>query len=399
MKLLQINSVYRYASTGRTTYELEKCMTDLGWDCYAACADMELEDDHHIKLGSLNGHRIHSLLARILGLQGFFSSCTTAKLLRWIKKIRPDVVHLRNLHSNYINILFLLRYLAKHDIPTVVTLHDFFFFTGGCCTANDYTCLKWHTACCKCTENKKKVIDPSPWVHKQKLKAFSKIRRLAVVGVAQWTTKQYNGMQHLPHAISRTIYNWIDLQIFAPAQVDKEAAFTAKQKDKFVIFGVATGWSREKGLHDFLALAQSLPEDVSVVLAGNVPKNVQLPDNITAIGPVQEVQKLAACYNAADVFVSMSYRETFGKVIAEAVSCGTPAVVYDITACGEIVADGAGYAVPPGAVDQVLTAVEKIRNAGKTAYTPACRAHAERHFDMQKNVLQYQQLYEELMEQ
>lgn len=398
MKLLQINSVYRYASTGRTTYELENCLTQLGWDCYAACAEMDFHDDHHMKLGSLNFHRIHSLLARLFGLQGFFSPFTTAKLLRWIRKVKPDVVHLRNLHSNYISIMPLLRYLAKHDIPTVVTLHDFFFFTGGCCFADDYGCEKWHTACSQCPQNKKALIDLSPWVHKQKLKAFGKIRRLAVVGVAKWTTKQYDKLQHLPHAISRTIYNWIDLDTFAPAQADKGSVFTQKQKDKFVILGVATGWSREKGLQDFLTLAQSLPEEASVVLVGNVPKTVPLPENITAIGPVKDVTKLAACYNAADVFVSMSYRETFGKVIAEAVSCGTPAVVYDITACGEIVADGAGYAVTPGAVDQVLAAVENIRSAGKQAYTAACRAHAEKHFDMHKNVLQYQQLYQELMD-
>lgn len=399
MKLLQINSVYRHASTGRTTYELEKSMTDLGWDCYAACADMELADDHHLKLGSLNCHRAHSMLARLLRLQGFFSPFTTARLLRWIKKVQPDVVHLRNLHSHYINIIPLLRYLAKHDIPTVVTLHDFFFFTGGCCFAEDYGCKKWLSACSKCPENKKALLDPSGWVHKQKLKAFRNIRRLAVVGVAQWTTKQYDRLQHLPHAVSRTIYNWIDLETFSPARVDKETVFTARQKDKFVVLGVATGWSREKGLQDFLTLAQSLPEDASVVLVGNVPKAVVLPENITAIGPVKDVHKLAQCYNAADVFVSMSYRETFGKVIAEAVSCGTPAVVYDITACGEIVAEGAGYAVTPGDVTAVLSAVQTIRAAGKQAYSPACRSHAEKNFDMRKNVLQYQQLYEELMEQ
>ena len=399
MKLLQINSVYRYASTGRTTYELEKTLSEQGWECYAACAEMEIEDDHHLKLGSLNCHRIHSLLARLTGLQGFYSPITTARLLRWMKKVKPDVVHLRNLHSNYISILPLLRYLARHDIPTVVTLHDFFFFTGGCCFAEDYGCQKWHVGCSECPHNRKALMDPSAWVHRQKLKAFSDIRRLAVVGVARWTTKQYDMLQHLPHAISRVIYNWIDLDTFTPMQVNKEAVFTEKQKDKFVILGVATGWNREKGLHDFLTLAELLPEEVSVVLVGNVPQDIQLPKNVTAIGPVRNVEKLSACYNAADVFVSMSYRETFGKVIAEAVSCGTPAVVYDITACGEIVAEGAGYAVTPGSVDRVLDAVEQIRAAGKQAYSRACRNHAEKNFDMRKNVQLYQQLYQELTEQ
>ena len=127
MRVLQINAVYNLSSTGRTTTELHKALLEKGHESYVAYSKSNKPDDENLyKIGSLLDCKIHALLSRITGKQGYYSHIPTLKLLKYMDKIKPDIVHLRNLHGNYINIPMLLKYLAKNRISTVITLHDFF---------------------------------------------------------------------------------------------------------------------------------------------------------------------------------------------------------------------------------------------------------------------------------
>ena len=51
---------------------------------------------------------------------------------------------------------------------------------------------------------------------------------------------------------------------------------------------------------------------------------------------------LAAAYAGADVFVFPSRTDTFGLVVIEALSCGTPVAAYPVPGPGDIIRDGAG---------------------------------------------------------
>ncbi|WP_432768032.1 MAG: glycosyltransferase family 1 protein [Sphingopyxis sp.] len=53
-------------------------------------------------------------------------------------------------------------------------------------------------------------------------------------------------------------------------------------------------------------------------------------------------EALAAAYAGADVFVFPSRTDTFGLVVIEALSCGTPVAAYPVPGPGDIVTDGAG---------------------------------------------------------
>ncbi|WP_282949815.1 MULTISPECIES: glycosyltransferase family 1 protein [unclassified Sphingopyxis] len=53
-------------------------------------------------------------------------------------------------------------------------------------------------------------------------------------------------------------------------------------------------------------------------------------------------ETLAAAYAGADVFVFPSRTDTFGLVVIEALSCGTPVAAYPVPGPGDIVRDGAG---------------------------------------------------------
>ena len=81
-------------------------------------------------MGNAVDWKVHAALCRLLGRQGYYSTIETYKFIEKIKKIEPDIVHLHNLHSNFINIDVLFKFLAKKDIATVITMHDCWYFTG-----------------------------------------------------------------------------------------------------------------------------------------------------------------------------------------------------------------------------------------------------------------------------
>ena len=131
MKVLQINAVYNLSSTGRTCSQLQDYINNnTSYECKTAFCYGGNENDGYI-IGSKLDRNIHGFLSRLFGKQGYYSFSSTKKLISYMDDYKPDVVHLRNLHGNYINLPLLFDYLSKKKIPVVVTLHDCWFYTGN----------------------------------------------------------------------------------------------------------------------------------------------------------------------------------------------------------------------------------------------------------------------------
>ena len=403
MNILQINAVGQTASTGRTCRELAAYINEkTPHTCYTAFAQ-GTENEYAFQLGDTLGWKLHGLLSRLTGKQAHFSSFSTRKLLKKMNQIHPDVVILRNLHGNYIHFPMLMQYLAKHAIATIVVLHDCWVFTGKCCHYTVAGCDKWKTGCHHCpqlkTDNKSWFFDKTAFLWKEKKKLFENIPRLAVVGVSEWT-KQQGEKSFLSCAehIDR-IYNWIDLNVFYPRENGNELKEKMGITNKKVILGVASGWSNAKGLDKFCQLADTLGDDYTVVLVGQMCENYQLPSNVIAVPPTTSVDALAEYYSMADVFVSLSLQETFGKVSAEALACGTPIVCFDSTANKEMVGENCGKVVPPNDMDSIVSAVQDICQNEKFAYSEFCCRFAAENFDKEKNIASYLELFEKLTQE
>ena len=150
MRVLQINAVYEKFSTGRTTKELHEAMIAKGIESFVACPDLASLSENAYKIGNKLDWKIHALCSRISGKQGYFSWKATKGLLEYISQIKPDVIHLRNLHSNYVNLPMLLDYIAKENIATVLTLHDSWFYAGKCVYYIECDCHRWQEQCGSC---------------------------------------------------------------------------------------------------------------------------------------------------------------------------------------------------------------------------------------------------------
>ena len=118
----------------------------------------------------------------------------------------------------------------------------------------------------------------------------------------------------------------------------------------------------------FAAIAPRLP-GWTLTIAGEGPErraierlvanDPVLEGRVELIGPFTKAQ-LADLLASSDLFVHPSRHETFGLVLAEAMSAGLPVVAPDQTAPPEYVDDGCGVLVAPDDVDAIARAMEEV---------------------------------------
>lgn len=396
MRVLQINAVERVSSTGRTVTEFDAFLKDRGVESFIACS-VPAADSDSFQIGTPTEKKLHGLLSRMTGKQGWFSHKGTKELLGFMDEIKPDIVMLRVLHGNFINFPMLMDYLAKKNIATVLILHDCWFFTGKCCHYSQTGCDRFQTGCGNCPrikqDNPSWLFDRTSYLWRAKKQMFDKIDRLGVVGVSEWIANEGAKSPLFANAREITgIYNGID---FAKFHYDAQGAADLREKyglqEKKVLLAVASKWSAHKGLSDLTALAAKMPADWQLVCVGALPQDYTVPEAMLHIAATDSVEELASWYSAADVFLNLSKEETFGKVSAEALSCGTPVVCYNTTANPEIVGDGCGAVCSGADVQAYFDCVQTVLASGRDSYADACTAFAHAQFDKEKN-------YEKLLE-
>lgn len=398
MKIVQINATLGIGSTGRIVSELAEYIEKSGNTAISLFAQGQKENPSDRRIGCTAGQRAHLLASLFLGNQGFHSRLSTKRLVRYLSDIRPDIVHLHNLHSNYIHLPVLGNYLAQADIPTVITLHDCWFFTGKCCHYTASGCEKWQNGCGHCPrvhmDNKSLFFDKSAEMYQKKKRILGSIPRLAVVGVSDWITGEAKKSYLSSAKILKTVYNGIDLQIFCQhsSSIKERFALSAKK----LILGVAAFWNPDKGHDDFCRLAELLDDDYVILLVGQPPVSKR-SEKILYIGAVSRPDELAHFYNAADIFVSLSREESFGKVIAEALACGTPVAAYDATAIGELVPSGCGALAAPGDVGEIVRIIQAVTSHEKESFSQNC-VDFSRQFDRNLCGKKYLDIYQQLSE-
>lgn len=132
MKVLQINSVCGSGSTGKLAIQISDYLNKEGVENYIAYGLGDSDRPNAIKIGNMIDAHIHSFISRKFCMQGYGSQIPTLKLLSFIKKFKPDIVHLHNIHGHYLNFPMLFQYLNRTDIQVVWTFHDCWPMTRKC---------------------------------------------------------------------------------------------------------------------------------------------------------------------------------------------------------------------------------------------------------------------------
>ena len=401
-KLLQINSTANWGSTGKIAEQIGERAMAHGWESYIAYGRYSNHSNSNlIRIGSRIGQAWHLIISRLFDKHGLGSRCATKKLISKIEKIKPDIIHLHNIHGYYINYRILFEYLNSTNIPVVWTLHDCWSFTGHCAHFVSANCMRWRDGMCeKCPlkgNYPKSFADSSTMNFRLKQRLFASNPNIHIVAVSKWLAEQTK-QSYLGHQNIRYIYNGVDTSLFIP-QDPKHIVHKYELDGKTILLGVASAWDDDKGLSDYIVLRKKLSDRYVIIIVGLAEEKInKLPKGIIGISLTQSINELVEFYSVADIVLSLSRAETFGLTIAEGMACGTPAVVYNNTAQPELITHDTGLIVEKtGDIDGVICAIKEIEKKGKAHYSEACRKRVEAHFNKNKCYLQYIELYKEII--
>ena len=405
-RLLQINPVVRVStSTGRIMQEIGELAMQNGWESYVAYSKgrdgIRTCASHTIPIGNKWDTWMHGLETRLLDRHGLASVSVTYDFIKHLKEISPDIVHIHNIHGYFLNYPVLFEYLSKSGIPVVWTVHDCWLYTGHCYYYSYIQCNKWKNGCGDCPQKRKFPaswwMDRSARNYQDKREAFTSMPhdKLTIVPVSDWIRGEMS-RSFLKGYPFRVIHNGIDTEVFTVYGAD-EVKRKYGWQGKHVLLGVASIWSEEKGLPDFIKLAQQLRDDEMIVLVGvTEEQKSQLPQNVYGIRRTENIRELAQLYSAADVFVNPTWQDNYPTVNLEAIACGTPVVTYRTGGSVEAVTEDTGFIVEQGDVKGLLDAVRVIEQYGKHYYADRCRKYALANFRKEDRYADYLNLYEEL---
>lgn len=398
MKVLQINSTLNWGSTGRIAEDIGEQLKKDGNISYIAYGRyFNISHSNTFSLATKWGFLKHVFVSRLFDMHGLCSQKATYKLINYIDDIHPDIIHLHNIHGYYLNYRILFAYLSKKDIPIVWTLHDCWAFTGHCAHYMYSGCIRWKTQCFNCPL--KTSYPASYWIDysKQnyliKKKSFTSIPNMVIVPVSNWLANDVS-YSFLNKYETHVIYNGIDTNVFHPLLSSKKLNF----RNKFVIMGVASVWTKRKGLDDFIKLHTLLSDEYIILLIGLSKKQCQLlPKGIVGIERTNNIQELAEYYSIAEVFFNPTWEDNFPTTNLEALACGTPVITYRTGGSPEAINSDTGFVVDKGDLDGVVAAIKKIRLKGKGYYSCACRERAIQKFNKFDRYQEYIDLYKKIL--
>lgn len=398
-KILQINVVANSGSTGRIAEGIGEVLIEKGWTCYTAYGRWANPSKTILyRIDKKYEVYFHYFVSRFMGKNGLASKNATKRLIKFIRKINPDLIHLHNIHGYYINYPILFQYLGTLNIPIVWTLHDCWAFTGHCVHYTAVNCKKWMTSCSHCSNLNvypRSLIDCSKRSYKLKKESFTSISNLTIVTVSKWLKNEVK-QSFLSKFPVKVIQNGVDTEVFRPIKSNIKSKYLIN--NKFVILGVATQWNERKGLNDFYKLAELLSDDEIIILVGLNKRQLRsLPHNIVGIAQTENISELVQLYAGADIFVNLSIEETFGLTIIESMACGTPVVVYNSTACPEIVTKETGFVIQPHDILNVYNVIQQIKENGKQKYIEPCISYVKSNFDKRNKYGEYVNLYNGLL--
>lgn len=393
MKIVQINATCGQGSTGNICLSISRLLTEKGVENYVMYTVGECAEPAAVKVGNMQAIRLAAAQAHLTGNYGFTSKRITKQLLRLLRSIQPDIVHLHNLHSHNCHLQMLLDYLRENRIKVFWTFHDCWAFTGYCPHYTLAGCGKWKTGCRDCPQYRHYsfFLDQSEALY-QKKKALTHGLRLTVITPSHWLAGQVRQsfFQNFP---VKVIHNGVDRSVFYPRKSDFRKSHGLE--NVFVLLGVAFHWNNRKGLDVFIELFRRLDSrQYKIVLVGTDDNTDKLlPDGILSIHRTESQEELAEVYSAADVFVNPTREEVLGLVNLEANACGTPVVTFAAGGSPECICETSGVAVPVDDIEAMEAQIVRIVTEKPFAAQMCVNRAAA--FDQKKQYEEYLNLYAE----
>lgn len=345
MKVLFINT-YCNGSTGQIINNISSYLEQKGDDAIKCYGRERLRKSEWIYCGtSVFLNFLSNVFTFITGKIGSFHIEETRKFIHIIKKEKPDIIHIHNLHGNYLNFNKLFSFLKNNYRGKVVfTAHDDFLYTGRCASAR---CDSWKTGCKKClfkSQYPHALIDLS-----NKLLFLKKkyLNSLDASFVFPSNFMLNNSMQSLMD-FKKTICIHNGLNIINSKRSNNEKLKTIIANDKINILCIASPWYKDKGIDYINYLSSNLDASkFNIIVVGitkKTKKYFKKNKNIIKLGYLQK-NELSYLYEKSSLLLVASRRESFSLVTLEGMMHGLPIVSLDTGAAKDLIDDECGIIV------------------------------------------------------
>lgn len=369
MKLVSINTVCN-GSTGKIMGSISREARNDGFEVFCIYGRRKGYIDIPCKkIGGPFSFLYHVFITTIFDAHGHGSYFKTKELVRELKKINPDIIHLHNIHGYYINYKILFYYLRNEYQGKIFwTLHDCLPMTGHCAYFDYIHCDRWKKGCHDCPNKKNYpislVFDRSKKNYEEKKKLFAD-PRITIITPSIWL-QNIVSKSFLKICNVKAINNGIDLEIFKPKKDETIYDKYNIPKAKKVILGVASIWEKRKGFDDFLSLADKISDEYVIVLVGLNDRQIKEVENYRNIIPIKRTENqvdLATLYSLSYCLLNPTYEDNYPTVNIEALACHTRVVCYDTGGCVEQAKNKNVYLIKKQSKE------ENIKNILKTIYS------------------------------
>lgn len=271
-RVLLIDVNCKGSSTGKIVYDLYCNLRADGRKaaiCYGR--GVLIEEENIYKFGLDWETRIHAGLSRVTGYNGYFSVLSTKRLIEYIEKFKPDIIHIHELHAYFVNIKPLITYIKQKKIPLIWTFHCEYMYTGKC--GHAYECTNYQRECGNCPAvkdyPKSFFFDKTKQMLQMKKELLSGLA-FTIVTPSNWLADRVK-TSFLKGKKIEVIHNGIDTDIFHPVDASKLRKELRIPYDNRVILAVAPNiMSDAKGGRWVLKLAEKMNnEKTYFVLVGD----------------------------------------------------------------------------------------------------------------------------------
>lgn len=310
-----------------------------------------------------------------------------------------DVVHIHSIWKNRTGFADLtgVRKIAQR-YPTVMTLRDGWMLTGHC--ACPIGCDRWKVGCGECPD-----LARTPAIQKDYTRLNWKRKRhtvqsspLHITAVSSWLKNRILESPIFADKPVHVVHNSVDANAFCPGIQSVARDKLGVPGDRFV--ALLVGKSTEGMSQYAIAAFNGLNDpEIHPLLVGRAAESASesLNGSSTVIPFRSTQEEMAICYQAADVTIVPSEYETFGRVAAESLFCGTPVVAFATGGLSDIVTPNVcGRLVPTRDVEALMNQIAELKSQPQTLATMRldCVHDASRRFSTTRIANDYLQVYE-----
>lgn len=374
---------------GVVAYNLAKTIKELNHDVYVISTTQDKGKEGSSTQDGLKLHKIYSQYhRRWRAYLSLYNPQTVDKVKKIISDIKPDAVHVHNLH--YHLSYHCLKIAKKSGAKVFLTAHDtMFFHYGKIKIPKEATCENYLEYCNpsvidQIREFKKRYNPVRNWVIKRYLKKY--VDKVIAVSDALKKVLVLNGIANVA-----VVHNGIDVKAY---ETDQDAVSAFKKSNglenkKIILFGGRISEEKGRGqVEESLGLILKEVPNALLMVAGSDGSRVSettLP--IKFLGWLNRGDmKLAFAASDVVLFPSICF-DTFGMVVLEAMAVKKPVIGTCFGGAREVIVDGeTGYIVNPYSITTMADkVVDFFKNKAKA------QEFGQRGYDRSRNLFSLQQ--------